>query len=517
MTRSNRRMTAKFVQPMGSINNKNTWWGMVLILGCALFYFMILNTNPTHPQRVMNVWITKPPYSADPIDYDAFAHHETFRSVLAGMVSQYRVGEYAGILADRWKVSDDFKQWQFHIREGLKYENGDVITPENIVRSWMRLAYLLKKRQASNAVFDNLLGHDQIDSPHSAIPGLSYSDTDVVLRFLKPEPKLLEKISFGLFSVVHPEDYDNQSGEWRDKKKVTASYAYQINTWTEDEFVLSRREDFLRNLFHPDTAHEVRFVWDPKLRSGVDLISADSSIKELDETHHFFGKTPSGIAYIHCLSWKNPNSPFHEKAFRKKFRDVLYQNLEAQGLKVTRSFFPLAMKGIQEFSSERGASVKDMMREGVKIYFREMNSDNLFFRMYGQSFATVSGYFGLQAMGRNIALSTLMDELDPDLRDRQIDVAGIGTGVLIEDPHADIRFMIESKSGVRLPDEDGSIRDELKKEDFSPQKINELLWDQAIIWPLGHYSMGLWAREGVDLSMHNHVLPPLELEWIGWK
>lgn len=517
MTKLIKQMMVMLLVAMGFLVKNNTRLGTALFLGCALFYFMVSNFYPLQPQRPMNVWITRPPYSADPIDYDAFAHHETFRSVLAGVVSQYRVGEYVGVLADRWSASDDFRQWRFRVREGLKYENGDAITTKTIVHSWMRLAYLLKKRQAANAVFDNLEGHEGIDSPHSQISGLSYTETDIILKFLKSEPKLLEKISFGLFSVVHPDDYDGISGEWRDKKKVTASYAYSVKSWDENEFVLNRRDDFLKGQFHPNMANEVRFGWNPKSRQQADLIAADSTIQEHGGTHHFFGKTPSGIAYVHCLSWMNPNSPFHSRAFRTRFRDRLYQNLEKAGLRVTRSFFPLAMKGIQEFTSTGDGTVTDTIANGLEVYFRKLNSDNLYFRMYDATFAETARQMGLQANGKEITVATLMNELDPELKEREIDVAGIGTGVLIEDPHADIRFMIESKSGVRLPDEDGSIRRVLQKEDFSPQEINQLLWDQAIIWPLGHYSMGLWASEQVDLSWHNNILPPLELEWIGWK
>ena len=74
-----------------------------------------------------------------------------------------------------------------------------------------------------------------------------------------------------------------------------------------------------------------------------------------------------------------------------------------------------------------------------------------------------------------------------------------------------------TKEGILLPDESGEILKELDKETLDIQKINELLWDQGLIWPVTHYSSGLWTRPDLDFSEINLVLPPTSFQWIGWK
>jgi len=60
--------------------------------------------------------------------------------------------------------------------------------------------------------------------------------------------------------------------------------------------------------------------------------------------------------------------------------------------------------------------------------------------------------------------------------------------------------MFLSKQGIKLPDSSGLITEELKGEVPNVQKINQLLWDQAIIWPLRHYSTGLWIKKDSKLN-----------------
>ena len=93
----------------------------------------------------------------------------------------------------------------------------------------------------------------------------------------------------------------------------------------------------------------------------------------------------------------------------------------------------------------------------------------------------------------------------------------LATGISLEEPLDVVRFMFLSEEGIRLPDEDGSIRAELGRENPDIQKINELLWEQAIVWPVMHYSSGLWARGEIDFSEINLSLPPTDFEWLGQK
>ena len=77
--------------------------------------------------------------------------------------------------------------------------------------------------------------------------------------------------------------------------------------------------------------------------------------------------------------------------------------------------------------------------------------------------------------------------------------------------------MLKSKEGILLQDETGEILKELEKSPLNIQRINELLWEQGLIWPVKHFASGLWARPDLDFSQINLILPPTKFQWIGWK
>jgi hypothetical protein len=122
---------------------------------------------------------------------------------------------------------------------------------------------------------------------------------------------------------------------------------------------------------------------------------------------------------------------------------------------------------------------------------------------------------GLSATKVEIPYETFVHEYNQELTSYLAEVYMLATGILIEEPMQDVRFMFFSKEGIRLPDEDGSIRDELEKQIPDLQIINKLLWDQAIIWPVTHYAAGLWAKPGIDFSLINLIIPPTDFQWLG--
>jgi hypothetical protein len=81
--------------------------------------------------------------------------------------------------------------------------------------------------------------------------------------------------------------------------------------------------------------------------------------------------------------------------------------------------------------------------------------------------------------------------------------------------------MFLSKYGIQLPDQDGNIKSILKRSDskINIQEINELIWDQAIVWPVNHLSLGFWVKDAskYDFGMLNTAIPPIDFQWLGLK
>lgn len=464
--------------------------------------------------RTVEVSIVGPPYSADPIDYDAFVHHIAFRSTYSSIVTQYHAGNFVGLLAETWSSDPYFKSWEFKVRQGIRFDNGDLITPEIIIQSWTRLAFLMKQKKSQSAFFDELEGIEYLTSPTSTISGLVADRDRIVIRLKSPTKNLLDTLSFGLYAVVHPNDYDSITGKWKDPHSVTASGPYRIKGWGSESISLERRPNYQLSIGHAESFRNIHLTWNPSHRSHADLVMGNSIDTDVRASHSFYGGANSSIAYARCRSWQVSSSPCFDKITRVALREAYYKEIEKRGFKVTRSFFPLAIKGVKELSSP---DVSPSAKSSRSVKFAVTKIPNPLFAAFNETAPNAIKRAGLQAERIEIPFNTFMKEYDQNLPLYSADMYMLATGILIEDPMQDVRFMFFSQEGIRLPDIDGSIHAELQKDHPDIQYVNELLWEQAVIWPITHYASGFWATNDIDFSQINLVLPPSDFQWLGWK
>ena len=493
--------------------------GLGLLIGgvvaLAIGAFLMRSKKNAVP---ISVWLLSAPYSFDPLEYDSFIHHFVARPVLASLVSQYKVGAFVGVLVKEWTNNPDMTEWRFELREGMRFQNGDPITPLVIERSLVRIAWLQHSRGSQSGLTESLLGVESLKSAAGQIPGVSVRGMDLVLRFKKPQPKLLENLSFGIYAIVHPKDYDPVTGAWRDPKAAIASGPYEIKSWGSSEVKIALRPDFPSDLRHPLAAQEVGFVWDKDSRLAADLaMGADLDDRDFsDRDFTASGSTNISIYYIHLFAWKT-NSALSNVETRRYLRTKFYAALTRKGIKHVRSFLPTTLPGIAQFNDDSVASVKNSTRFTVRGVSSE---DGGFFRK-----AVVAAVIdAVQVCGGNYEIvdkpegTAFYEHYSPDLSRYVLEIHPLLTGILVEDPIGDVKFMVKSKEGIMLPDPTGELNKETDKDKPDLPRINKILWDDAIIWPVTHYSSGLWARKGMfDFSQLNLNLPPTDISWIGVK
>lgn len=484
--------------------------GTVILAGCQMF------SKTNHDN--LKVWISNPPHSADTMEYDYYSHHCIFRSVIGTLVSQYQEGQITGVLAERWEVSDDFKHWIFYLRNNATFETGETITAEDIVHSWIRYAYLLKKQNSMSPFFSKLERANKINSPDELLPGLRADGDKIIVDLTEPFPKLLETISFGLYAVVHKNDYDHRTGLWKDPKRITSSSFYRIDFWDRETVSLSLRPDFLPKIRLKSAFDNVAFYWgDGKDITGFDIVATDSTYTGLEQTHKFQGAVLSLMYFVRVMDWDNKNHPLSQLTVRRAYRAAFYRRLKSLGYQPIFSLLPLVMTGIHEvegITSESSIAKSSSVDFTVRIRGNPEKSSQLNVSA-AQALADAANDMGYQSYFVSGTSQDIKRDLGQGPQHRKLDLGIHRTEVLIEDPASDIRFMFLSKEGVCFPDTDGRIVQELNREEFSFQRINELVWDQAVLWPVGHAAYGLWINNIVDVTHLNKVLPPLDLAWIG--
>ena len=229
-----------------------------------------------HIKDFLNVYISQTPFSADPMEFDWVIHQYVFRSVFANLVTQHSSGKFTGIIADSWHSSDDYTTWIFKIRQNLRFSNGDLITPEIVVKSLTRCAYLMKLKKSKSGIIEHLVGLDDLTSAESNFAGIKWDDDKVIFSFTNPISHLLERLSFGIYSIAHPFSYDNKNGAWKSPKDVIASGPYHVNHWDDNGITLKLSESFLPDLGAKKKFSSIYISWDAERIKEKDILIQNS-------------------------------------------------------------------------------------------------------------------------------------------------------------------------------------------------------------------------------------------------
>ena len=449
-------------------------------------------------------------------------HHLAFTSVYSTLVKGQQNKEFKGELASKWSHDADFKTWEFEIRNNLHFSNGDLITPEIIATSLKRIAFLKRKENSKSGLMEYLIGFDNFLNFNDENFGISVSGQKIILRFSTSVKDVLEKVSFGLYSIVNPKAYDHLSLEWLDQTLVISSGSYSVGKWDNEKFELILRDDF--NPFNlKNRIKEIEFLPQSKIINSndlndIDIVVSDSESKKVDERFEFVSsKMGNKISYVFCYGWNQASSLLNDLVVRKSLREKLYSSLERQNYKVTTSFFPLKMVGVLENKRDKNFFDKNS-HEVQEITIHEFPHSKLLDRAGFKSISEVyEKSFEEMAQAENLKLVKL--KFKDGMEYSQFDLAVKGTGIDINDPLEDIRFMFLSKHGIKLPDESGEILKELNNKEPNIKKINQLLWEQAIIWPLRHYDVGLWSKvdSNINFSETNIDSLTLDFQFLNWK
>lgn len=144
-------------------------------------------------------------------------------------------------LAEKWEVNADGTKVTFHLRQGVKSQYGNLLTPDDVKWSWTRKLHV----GGAGQFFSSLL---QFSDPEQIkIEG----DNVVSFNLPKPNPLIL-KLHTNTFTFPFDskkmQEHVTADDPWATKflQNNSAGYgAYKIDQWTRgQQMVLSRREDY---------------------------------------------------------------------------------------------------------------------------------------------------------------------------------------------------------------------------------------------------------------------------------
>ena len=151
-----------------------------LIASFSLFFLVIFLSSCTElkpPKSESILTVTPPPpaqelrwsngsqfKNIDPVKASAPPETDIVRAVYEGLTDiDPKTLEARPAAADTWTADEDNKIWTFHLREGLKWSNGETLNANDFVRSWTRLAEN-GDSVAHSDLLKNIVGFEEIVS-----------------------------------------------------------------------------------------------------------------------------------------------------------------------------------------------------------------------------------------------------------------------------------------------------------------------------------------------------------------
>lgn len=452
------------------------------------------------------------PYTPDPFEFDYFMHHRCFKSVFANLIDHYSLKKRAG-LAEQWESNPDQTEWTIALRSDIFFSNGSPITSESVAVSLSRLAYLLHKKGSSHHLFTNMIGYGAQRSAADILQGIVASGSSIVLRFKTSSPDVPDKLAFGMYGIVHPSNFDQNSGAWSSESEVVASGPYRIFVNDGSKVELRVHPFVNQGMIAKKAPTHVVIRWGEihNLIGTEDVIAGNSDF-DVPNGYIFNGPVMNSFFYMHCFAWKNQKSRIcADPILRLQVRNKIYQRLGVSQV----SLFPPLTKGVTPTSvAPTNKEQSEVSLNGETVRVRKFIQPSKAVLEFLSAFEAVIKEMDGRVLYEEISGKDLDKLLEPSSKNFAVDMGVMGSGILVENPVEDLKFMFLSKEGIRLPNASAKIIHELQSTSPSVQMINEYLVSDGIVWPISHFSKGLWHRSRVRLEQINMLRPPIDFSWV---
>ncbi|MEZ4815748.1 MAG: ABC transporter substrate-binding protein [Bdellovibrionota bacterium] len=401
-------------------------------------------------------------------------------------------------------MEKDLSLWKFNLRRNIDFSNGDEIDLKSVVSSLKRSIYLQKIRGSKNPLTEYLSGVSNWNRLGDDLMGISINTDSnaLVLKFDRPIDNLLSYLSFGIFGIVHQSNFDMQTGEWKNSEKVVYSGAYEVLEQENQRgfVVLGLREATFSKLLGSDIKPFKKIVvnWrDENL--PIDFIDNERSGIFSEKNLRFVQRGPkNGIEYVEVIGFKH--NPFLKKIENRKIlRDTLFTFLkeEMRPDLGKKSFIPneqcnddysststgdlSKLTTLNVFFSERPGTLRDDLRK-LLPKFGDKHNIKIGNKSEDSNF------------NKNDFFTKATSVNKYDLVEG-VDLVAKTTEISVEKGSEDVRFMFLSKEGIMLPDLSGAISRALKNKIFDICLINQSIWEDAIVWPIGYFKTGYYFNE----------------------
>lgn len=267
--------------------------------------------------KSFSVALSENPVDLDPLNVDSFPGFSIMNMVYDTLVESDHQGNYTPCLAESWENSDDGLEWEFTLRQGVKFHNGEEFTATDVEATFQRL----------------------IDEPELACASTYWTSLSSVEVVDDYKIKLKFKESFGpvLYALsntwILPDEAYKEMGE----KLWTEQKCYGTGPWVFDKWVDGQYTHFTKNteywgdfdsyydevtfkhILEPSTAIAAQLTGEIQAYTASDGIPADM-LSRYDGTENDIElRSYISGTFMYLGFQMEEGSPFADEKVRKAF------------------------------------------------------------------------------------------------------------------------------------------------------------------------------------------------------
>ncbi len=185
-------------------------------------------------------------------------------------------------LAESWEISDDGRQYTFHLREGVKFSNGSELTVSDVQYTFNRL--LTHPDSCNRDIADMILGASELENGEADdLAGFKVlGDLDFTITLEEPFAAFLACLSMPGASILDKETTE-EAGErfGHDPEWTVGTGSFILRKWVPEEgMILTANKDCWQGAPHCEGL-DLRFVTDSKEirrmfeRGEIDVLDLD--------------------------------------------------------------------------------------------------------------------------------------------------------------------------------------------------------------------------------------------------
>lgn len=306
-----------------------------------------------------------------------------------GLTKKTPEGEIVDGMAEKWDRSEDGLTWTFHIKDDVKWSNGDPVTAEDFEYAWK---YALHPETASQYAYQlyYLAGAEEFNSAENeadyaeleenvGVKAVDEKTLEVTLG--EPTPYFLDLTAFYTYYPVN-KNVQEENPDWAlEAESYVSNGAFKLTEWKHKEsMTLEKNEHYYdKDKINLDEVQMVMIedentAWQMYQADELDLaypLPNDIQGELVNSNNEEFHNAPDLALYYYNLN--NDVKPFNNPKVRKALsmaidRKSLVEHVAQGGQKPALSIIPPGIPDVSgDFQENTGELFKEDVEEAKKL------------------------------------------------------------------------------------------------------------------------------------------------------